>query len=266
MLKFAVVVFLTWTMYYYLHVKTRVKRKYIFIDGSLVILVSFIALLFSELAGLRGINSIIIGILAIPVTGFIITMIRFWRRPSREFKGSPNELISPADGNIIEIRECLNHDDLFSKKNGLTGYLDELNGKDLVDLPCLMVSINMTLFDVHVNSSPVSGRVVMVKHTPGKFLSLKKAEASFVNERTTTVINSLYGNIAVVQIASRLVRRIVSYLNTGEQIDGGDWIGMIRFGSQVDLLFPSGAEIMVSVGQQVFARQTIIARYNETVN
>jgi len=117
----------------------------------------------------------------------------------------------------------------------------------------------MTPWDVHKNCSPIDGFVYMNKHMPGDFLSLKKFESLTTNERNTYIISSDRIKIGIVQIASRGVRRIDSYVMEQQNIKKGDWIGMVRFGSQVDVILPQQCQIKVSLKQQVYARTTIIA-------
>ena len=123
----------------------------------------------------------------------------------------------------------------------------------------------MSLLDVHVNRAPVAGRVAFQRHFPGKFGSLRLAERVFDNERATAIIDSGHLQVAIVQIASRLVRQIVSYVKVGEQVSIGQRIGAIRLGSQVDVVLPVRDDLRVSVhvGQQIKAGETILAIYNE---
>jgi phosphatidylserine decarboxylase len=118
----------------------------------------------------------------------------------------------------------------------------------------------MTPFDVHKNAAPVSGQIILSKHFNGKFMSLKSTLSESENERHTIVIrrNNIY--VGVVQIASRLVRRIDTYIKKGDYIERGDWYGMIRFGSQVDIIFPDNFNPVIHLMQQVYAGKTIIAK------
>ena len=124
-----------------------------------------------------------------------------------------------------------------------------------------LVGIAMHLLNVHVNRAPIAGRVSSLVHTEGAFLSLRRADASSANERVTTVIENHRERIAVVQIASRLVRRIVSYVAEGEHVAAGERIGMIRFGSQVDVIVPmgEGTTVLVRPGDRVRAGVSILA-------
>ena len=118
----------------------------------------------------------------------------------------------------------------------------------------------MNLMDVHVNRAPIAGRVRLVTRVPGTFGSLRKPEMAASNERVTTVIETGNLQVAMVQIASRLVRRIAVFVSEGEELGLGQRVGAIRFGSQVDLLLPSERHISlaVEVGDRVLAGRTIV--------
>jgi phosphatidylserine decarboxylase len=126
-----------------------------------------------------------------------------------------------------------------------------------------VIGISMSLLDVHVNRAPISGLVTVQKHFRGRFGSLRVAEREFDNERATTIIQGDRLEVAVVQIASRLVRQIVSYVKVGGQLALGQRMGAIRLGSQVDLILPARADlsIMAQVGAQVKAGETVMATY-----
>jgi len=121
----------------------------------------------------------------------------------------------------------------------------------------------MSFLDVHVNRAPINGRISIINHIRGSFLSLKLKEAVFKNERVYTVISNSQIEIGIVQIASRLVRRIVSFFHVDDLVSRGDRIGIIKFGSQVDLLIPavSGMNILIKENAKVKAGLTPIAEY-----
>jgi phosphatidylserine decarboxylase len=127
------------------------------------------------------------------------------------------------------------------------------------------IGIALMFTDVHVNRAPIGGTVQMMQHRPGKFLSLRKSEALHVNERQTVVIENEWITVGLVQVASRLVRRIESYIHEGEHIHAASRIGMIKFGSQVDLFVPEEkvGDIMVKEGQYLYAGQTVICRLRQ---
>jgi phosphatidylserine decarboxylase len=124
-----------------------------------------------------------------------------------------------------------------------------------------VIGIAMNFLDVHVTRAPLSGRVELLEHFPGRFGSLRKPEMVFENERATTVISGSDLQVVVVQIASRLVRQIVSFVGKGQIVSAGQRIGAIRFGSQVDLVLPleAGLRVLVSPGDRVQAGTSVIA-------
>ena len=254
-------IILSSALYAYLHKKTRISLKFLYIDNIAVIIpVSLLAFLAYSL----NIHVLIIAIFLIPAftpgLAFAYTMIRFWHTPVRKIIAQENEIVSPADGNVIYIKKIGAGDVPVSVKNGKYFRLNELTKTDLLDTPCWLIGINMTPFDVHKNCSPIDGKVILTEHFHGKFLSLKEADALVENERNTYVIENEKLKIGVVQIASRLVKRIDVYVKQEQQIKRGDWIGMIRFGSQVDVILPANYEILLNLGQQVYAGTSIIAK------
>jgi len=131
----------------------------------------------------------------------------------------------------------------------------------------VVVGIAMSFLDVHVNRAPIAGRVVLSRHFPGRFGSLKRPETVFENERTTTLIAGSRLEIAVVQIASRLVRQITSYVRDGQEVNLGQRIGIIRLGSQVDVVLPQRRDLCVLVGEgdRVTAGVSVIATVGAAV-
>jgi phosphatidylserine decarboxylase len=208
----------------------------------------------------------IIGMIAfLPATivtlfaGYIL--FRFFRDPDRRPRGGENHILSPADGKIIYVKKIDKGLVPVANKHSRTLKLDELTSTDVLTRGVYHVGISMTFLDVHVNRAPVSGRIVFMKHVNGSFLSLKEPDAEFRNERVVTVIERGSMQIGIVQIASRLVRRIVPFKKEGEEVRRGEKIGMIRFGSQVDLVIPGESVISLSIkaGDRVKAGESIIA-------
>jgi len=186
----------------------------------------------------------------------------FYRDPNRRPPDEPGIVVSPADGTVIYVRRLEAGEPLKSAKNGAEMVLDELRGTGIEDQPLWQIGIAMVFTDVHVNRSPIPGTVKLLHHRPGAFLSLRKKEALAANERQTLVIGDGSVKVALVQIASRLVRQIVSYVAFGEAVAIGQRIGMIRFGSQVDLFVPVSVapRLNVVVGQRTRAGETIVCR------
>ena len=188
---------------------------------------------------------------------------RFFRDPERKIPERSNVIVSPADGTI---RYILNVDEgqiPISIKGKHFFPLSEITKTDLLQNGSVLIGIEMSVLDVHINRAPLDGKIIYQRHIGGKFLSLRSIEALLTNERVTTVIDHINFKIGIVQIASRLVRRIVSYLNEGECVNMGQRIGMIKFGSQVDLVIPQldGIKIRVEPGDVVRAGSTIICEY-----
>ncbi len=129
----------------------------------------------------------------------------------------------------------------------------------LGERPLPRVSIFMSVFDCHVNRSPVTGRIERMVYTPGKFINADLDKASEDNERNALVIASGGARVGVVQIAGLIARRIVPFVRQGDAISAGERIGMIRFGSRVDVYLPEGVRPLVAEGQTALAGETVIA-------
>lgn len=243
-------------MYVYLHHKTRISLKYLYKDNLVVIVLScvFCSLLFREVTAV----SLFFSLASVPLLGFLLTLLRFFRYPMRKIVTDEDAILSSADGNVIYIRRIEKGCVPMSEKNGVTASLDEFLSVPF-DTPCLIIGINMTPFDVHRNSAPVSGTVLVNRHTDGSFISLKDPDAVRRNERNTMIIDRGDIKVGVVQTASRLVRRIVTYKRAGDTVRQGEWFGMIKFGSQVDVVIPEDSEVKVHLKQQVYAGRTILA-------
>ena len=125
----------------------------------------------------------------------------------------------------------------------------------------LRVSIFLSVFDVHINRAPVAGRVVRSIYVPGSFLNAAADKASEENERRGIVIDTAGGDseIAMVQIAGLIARRIVTFVNEGDSVGVGQRVGLIRFGSRVDLYLPPGRDALVAVGQRAIGGETVLA-------
>jgi phosphatidylserine decarboxylase len=186
----------------------------------------------------------------------------FHRDPERVPPGEGGLIVAPADGRVLYVKELPGGGVPTSYKQGFPFRLEELAGSELLSGSGWLVGIGMNFLDVHVNRSPIRGRVVLSRLTKGAALSLKRPEALHTNTRLTTVIEGEGLSAAVVQITSRLVRHISSYIRSGDTVEMGQRIGMIRFGSQVDLLLPGlpGLLIECRPQQRVKAGESVIAR------
>jgi len=132
---------------------------------------------------------------------------------------------------------------------------------DLGAEPRMRVSVFMNVFSVHINRSPVRGKIEKVVHRPGKFLNAELDKASTDNERNSVLIESPHGKIGVVQIAGLVARRIVCWSNEDDDLSVGERFGLIRFGSRVDVYLPADATVRVAVGQTAVAGETVLADY-----
>lgn len=249
-------ILLSTLLYLFLLHKTNMNKKYILIDNPIVASLSF---LFVYLFWGAIWYSYIAVSFIIPIFSFFIIQFRFWRTPNRTLEALHNQIVSPADGNIIYINKIEVNDNFVSIKKGKISNLSEMTKTDLINKPCWQIGINMTPFDVHRNCSPIDGKIILSKHINGKFHSLKQFISMVENERHTYVIENDQYMVGVVQIASKRVRRIDSYVKEKDLVKKGSWIGMIRFGSQVDVFLPINSTIKCKLKQQVYAIKTIIA-------
>ena len=199
--------------------------------------------------------------LLVILTAFGLLVYRFYRDPERTPPGRAGVIVSPADGRVIYVRRSENGVLPSCTKNGRDYKLSELTKTPLSIEDAIVVGISMSFLDVHVNRAPCSGRIVFQRHFPGLFGSLRRPEMIFENERATTLIESDGYQVAVVQIASRLVRQIGVFVREGQAVMLGERIGVIRLGSQVDVVLPvrKNLRILVKLGDRVRAGESSIA-------
>ena len=193
---------------------------------------------------------------------FAILAYRFYRDPQRTPPQVDDDVvISPADGEIVYVRRSEGGKLPSSTKKGRDYDLVELTKTPLRTDDAVVIGIAMSFLDVHVNRAPISGRVRLRQHFPGRFGSLGRPEMVYENERATTVIERGDIEIAMVQIASRLVRQIASYVKVGEDVALGQRVGVIRLGSQVDVVLPARPDVLINVqpGQRVRAGESVLA-------
>jgi phosphatidylserine decarboxylase len=188
---------------------------------------------------------------------------RFFRDPEREPPKDKNIILSPADGKIIYIKKIEDGKIPISEKNGKKIPLNDFVQSNVLSKTGTLIGIEMNFLDVHVNRAPIDGRISLLKHIKGLFISLKKKEAVIQNERVLTVIDNGNFKIGIVQIASRLVRKIIPYVRESHEVRRGQRIGMIRFGSQVDLYLPDLQSLRIRVDQKnkVKAGISVIATF-----
>lgn len=191
---------------------------------------------------------------------FAVLAYRFYRDPERVAPDRDDAIVSPADGTVLYIHHSSNGELPVATKHGRNYTLRELTGTPLQIQSAIVIGIGMSFLDVHVNRAPIAGRIASLRRFPGLFGSLRDPHMIFANERVTTVIENGDFQVAVVQIASRLVRQIASFVNEGQEVSLGQRIGVIRLGSQVDLVLPAveGLRVTVCPGEHVTAGESIL--------
>lgn len=231
-----------------------------FVTAALAVISGLIVAGVATLVTLPG---VVIGGLVFLLTlgiGLIGLAYRFYRDPERTPPVIKGAVVSPADGLVLYVRQAPGGNLPVSTKDGRHYTLAELTRTPLTMDDAVVIGIGMSFLDVHVNRAPIAGRVTLRRHFPGRFGSLKRAEAAFENERATTIIQQTGLEVAVVQIASRLVRQIAAFVDEGQTVSLGQRIGVIRLGSQVDVVLPSGdMEVLVMPGQRVRAGESVLA-------
>lgn len=225
------------------------------------------SLIASRAPGLGPIWQIVIEGGLIVISSIAALLLFFFRDPERIPPDEDGIIVSPADGRIIYVRKIEDGSHFVSIKAGTRYPLEELIQNPWPARGGHLIGIEMNVLDVHVNRAPIGGRVLVCKMIPGGFPGLGKPNAEIRSQRAATLIEAGPLKIAVVQIASRFVRGIVSYVKDGQEVALGERIGMIRFGSQVDLAIPDSVayEIAVEPGQVVRAGQTILVRYGQGI-
>ena len=223
------------------------------------LLVALLGSLFASLALRAGLTWLVTALVVLAFLAY-----RFYRDPERSVTARLGVIVSPADGKVIYIRKSQDGALPISTKHGQQYHLRELTKTPFYTEEALVIGISMNFLDVHVNRAPIAGRIAFQHHFPGRFGSLRKVEMVFENERATTIFEGGELQVAVVQIASRLVRQIVSFVKEGQHMRLGERFGAIRFGSQVDMVVPSlgSIEMLVKPGDTVKAGLSAIARYS----
>jgi phosphatidylserine decarboxylase len=183
-----------------------------------------------------------------PPLGWLATLATGWcayffRDPPRVTPAREGLVVAPADGRVSRIANAMPPQEL-----------------NLGERPLLRISIFMSVFDCHINRSPLAGRIERIVYRPGAFVSADLDKASESNERNAFVIVTGNGTrIGVIQIAGLVARRIVPFVREGEAVSAGQRVGMIRFGSRVDVYLPAGARPLAAEGQTAIAGETVLA-------
>lgn len=175
--------------------------------------------------------------------GISLFVTYFFRDPLRLTPTEEGAVVSPADGRVLSIDKCREEE-----------FLNE---------EVIKISIFMSIFNIHINRVPISGRVISVRYRHGKFLLANKDKASIYNERNAILMENGSGNkFLVIQIAGAVARRIVCYLKEGGNYNAGDKLGLIRFGSRLDVYLPADYVIQTKVRQKVKGGMSVIAKGN----
>jgi phosphatidylserine decarboxylase len=162
----------------------------------------------------------------------------FFRNPERVIPAQPGAIVSPGDGRVVVVQD------------------EDYDGK-----PGKRVSIFLAVWNVHVNRAPAAGRITKMEYRPGKFVAAMRASASAENEQNIFTLATDAGELVFKQIAGLIARRVVSWKKAGDVVARGERIGLVRFGSRVDLWVPREAEIVVRVGQNVKGGSSILANW-----
>lgn len=175
----------------------------------------------------------------IALFGLLLFIISFFRIPTRTLTKDENKVVAPADGKVVVIEEMFDGE-YFKEKR-------------------LQISIFMSPANVHVNRNPLSGQVTYNQYHKGKYLVAWNPKSSTENERHSVVIRHAKGEVLVKQIAGALAKRIINYLQVGQQVAQTNELGFIRFGSRVDVLLPVGTKVDVQLNQVVQGGVTVLA-------
>ena len=181
---------------------------------------------------------IVSGVLSI----LLIFCLNFFRDPKRIVPKQDNLILSPADGKIIKISD----------------FEDPKSGEKLK-----LISIFLSVFNVHANRMPIDGKFIDVNYVRGEFLAAFNHKASDKNERMEISIETKFGIIKVKQIAGLVARRILCYAKVGEKMLAGGRLGFIRFGSRTDIILPASINLEIKLDQKVFGGETVIGEYGQ---
>ena len=187
-----------------------------------------------------------------PLLALAAGVFAFFRDPERVVPQGDQLIVSPADGQVSLIMQVPPPPELQRDGEG--------DGRGLGPAPLVRVSIFMSVFDVHINRSPIAGTVRRIVYIPGRFMNADLDKASEENERQHILVERADGtSVGFTQIAGLVARRIVPFVKPGDILAAGQRVGLIRFGSRVDVYLPAGTEPRVLLGQRVVAGETVLA-------
>ena len=215
-------------------------------EGTNILIVVMLIMIVINLSAWMFIRPAVIPIVFSSISAVLyLLIVNFFRSPRRTFKGDrDNVVVSSVDGTVVALEEVFEPEVLRRRVR--------------------MLSVFMSVLNVHANWFPVDGEVLMVRHHRGRFLSAYLPKASIENERSTILIRATNGQeIVVRQIAGAVARRIVTYAEPGDTANIEDHLGFIKFGSRVDIYLPLDAEIYVKIGDKTTGGVTEIARLRE---
>ena len=196
--------------------------------------------------------------IAWPLGALTIWVLAFFRDPKRVTPQDERFIVAPADGLVTLIQDV-------APPRELT--IEDGSGSPVLGTePVTRISIFMSVFDVHINRAPIGGTVRRVVYIPGKFVNADLDKASDENERQHLMIERGDGFVlAITQIAGLVARRIVPFVKPGDIVASGQRVGLIRFGSRVDVYLPRGTRSRVLLGQKIIAGETVLAEIGETL-
>ena len=190
--------------------------------------------------------------IAWPLAFLSLLVFAFFRDPERVVPQDDRFIIAPADGRVVQIAEVVPPRELVVD--------DGSDTEGLAPVPVVRISIYLSLLDVHVNRTPIGGMVRRVIYIPGKFINSDLDKSSEDNERQHILIERSDGlKVGMTQIAGLVARRIVAFAKPGDTLGVGQRVGMIRFGSRVDVYLPAGTGSYVMLGQKTVAGETVLA-------
>lgn len=192
-----------------------------------------------------GVAALFLGwhILALQIAAFVLLalgtfILYFFRDPERVIPSDTSTIVSPADGRVLEV--------IDEKFDGRAGK---------------RITIFLAVWNVHVNRTPLAGKIARIEYRPGKFQMAMKKTASAENEQNVIFLDTAHGQIVFKQIAGMIARRVVLWKKAGEQVERGERIGIVRFGSRMDVWLPLDAAISVKPGDHVAGGSSILARW-----
>jgi phosphatidylserine decarboxylase len=177
-------------------------------------------------------------VVAIVLVLLALSVFSFFRDPERAIPSEPGAIVSPGDGRVVVVTD------------------EEDAGR-----PGKRISIFLAVWNVHVNRAPAGGVITKMEYRPGKFLAAMRERASMENEQNVFTLSTDAGEMVFKQIAGLIARRVVSWKKQGERVSRGERIGLVRFGSRVDVWVPKDAEILAKLGQNVKGGSSVLARW-----